>query len=49
MWGALEGERDGSGAMFKGGVGIAGGLGARRNATAAGGVTREDRRPGVGS
>jgi hypothetical protein len=44
---ATKGECDGSGAVHKGGVGIVGGLGARRNATAAGGVTREDGRPGV--
>ena len=44
MRAALKGECDGSGSgvIHKGGVGIAGGLGACRNATAAGGVTRDD-------
>jgi hypothetical protein len=44
MHAALKGECDGSGVIHKGGVGIVGGLGARRNATAAGGVTRDDGR-----
>jgi hypothetical protein len=37
-----KGECDGGGVMHKGGVGIIGGVGARRNTTAAGGVTRDD-------
>jgi hypothetical protein len=45
MWAALKGECDGSGVLHKGGVGIVGGLGARKNVTAAGGVTRDDGRP----
>lgn len=49
MGAALKGECDGSGVIHKGGVGIAGGLGARRNATAAGGVTRDDGRSAVGA
>jgi len=44
MWAALKGECDGSGAIDSGGVGLIGGLGACRNATTAGGVTREDGR-----
>lgn len=47
MRAAMKGEWDGSGAVHKGGVGIVGGLGARRNAIAAGRVTWEDGRPGV--
>jgi len=47
MWAALKGECDGSGVGHSGGVGLIGVLGARRNATAAGGVTREDGRQGV--
>ena len=39
MWAAIKGECDGSDVVLKGGVGIVGGLGARRNATAAGRVT----------
>ena len=46
MWAALKGECDGSGAVHNGGVGLIGGLGACRNATAAGGVAREDGRHG---
>jgi hypothetical protein len=45
---ALKGECDGSGVLHKGGVGIVGGLGARKNATAAGGVTRDDEKPVAG-
>jgi hypothetical protein len=45
---APKGGCDGSGVIHKGGVGIMGGLGARRNATAAGGVTRDDGRSVVG-
>jgi hypothetical protein len=48
MRAVMKGECDGSGAVHKGGVGIVGGLGARRNATAAGGVAREGGRRGVG-
>jgi hypothetical protein len=48
MRAAPKGEWDGSGVIHKGGVGIMGGLGARRNATAAGGVTRDDGRFVVG-
>jgi hypothetical protein len=44
---ALKAEGDGSGVLHKGGVGIVGGLGARRNATA-GGVIR-DGSPNVGA
>jgi hypothetical protein len=46
---ATKGECDGRGVVHKGGVGIVGGLGARRKATAAGGVAREDRKRGVGA
>jgi len=46
---APKGECDGSGVVHKGGVGIVGGLGARRNATVAGGVTRDDRRSVMGA
>ena len=49
MRAALKGECDGSGVIRKGGVGIVGGLGARRNATAAGGVARDDGRSVVGA
>lgn len=45
----MKGECDGSGAVHKGGVGIVGGLGARRNATAAGRVTWEDGRFSAGT
>jgi len=41
MRAVMKGECDGRGAVHKGGVGIIGGLGARRNATAAGGVAWE--------
>jgi hypothetical protein len=44
MRAALKGECDGRGVIHKGGVGIVGGLGARRNATAADGVTRDEGR-----
>lgn len=46
---ALKGKCDGSGVLHKGGVGIVGGVGARKNATAAGGVTRDDGKPVVGA
>jgi hypothetical protein len=46
---ATKGKCDGRGVVHKGGVGIVGGLGARRKATVAGGVAREDRRCGVGA
>ena len=49
MRAALKGECDGSGVTHKGGVGIMGGLGARRNATAAGAVTRDGGRSVVGA
>jgi hypothetical protein len=49
MRAALKGEWDGSGVTHKGGVGIVGGLGARKNTNAAGGVTRDDRRSAVGA
>jgi hypothetical protein len=49
MGAALKGECDGSGVVHKGGVGIMGGVGARRNATAADGVTRDDGRSVVGA
>jgi hypothetical protein len=45
MRAALNGECDGSGVPHKGGVGIVGGLGARKNVTAAGGVTWDDGGP----
>ena len=44
----LNGECDGSGVMHKGGVGIMGGVGACRNATAAGGVARDNGKSDVG-
>lgn len=44
MRASQKGECDGSGVMHKGGVGIIGGVGARRNTTAAGGVTRDEER-----
>jgi hypothetical protein len=46
---ALNAEGDGSGVLHKGGVGIVGGLGARKNETAAGGIIRDDGRPIVGA
>ena len=49
MRAATKGECNGRGTVHKGGVGIVGGLGARRNATAVGGVGREDGRRGVGA
>ena len=49
MRAAMKGECDGRGAVHKGGVGIVGGLGARRNATAPGGVSREGGRCGMGA
>ena len=49
MRAALKGECDGSGVIHKGGVGIVGGLGARRNATAAGGVARDEGRSVMGA
>lgn len=42
-------ECDGSGVVHKGGVGIVGGLGARRNTSAAGGVDRDNGRSVVSS
>jgi len=47
MRAALKDGCNGSGALDKGGVGIVGGLGARKNVTAAGGATWDDGRPVV--
>ena len=49
MRASLKGECNGSGVIHKGGVGIIGGVGARRNTTAAGGVTRDDGKSAVGA
>ena len=47
-WAALKGEWDARGVSHNGGVGIVGGLGVCKNATAADGVTRDDGRFVVG-
>lgn len=49
MRAAAKGECDGRAAVHKGGVGIVGGLGARKNAAAAGGVAWEDGRCNMGA